>query len=297
MRIILLSLFLSFAPHAIADRCDDFANETALEYKLKISELNEEFSKRLDETKAEYLKVRYDSKISFEMLADIWKREKEYDKHFERFTHQIYNVIVNLNNDERTRVYCDQQRDFEKLIDTRVDTYETLLNMTLTAISQRVELENIQPDEGLSIISAFSFGPAYNMTIVSDEISGAISTGPLNNSQYFRVKKLKKGKYQWNRVSSTNRPNGKGEYIYFNFYQDGFEFHVEPQRLNFAGVFIFEHFENVAKGNLYDRSAILVKILQEQYPYLLHRFEWHNALAPHDPFLKFYYSKKFGQEE
>ena len=87
-----------------------------------------------------------------------------------------------------------------------------------------------------------------------------------------------------------------GTYTFIDFTDADMVFTVSPNKLNFAGVFIFEDTNHGARADLHDRSAISIKLLEQQYPYLLHRYQWHNALMPSDPFLAHYYDERYNQE-
>lgn len=303
---IIIALLWVISSTSAADSCDEYALEVSTDYLEDIEEINADFDKSLMSSNKYYQRHKIDPAITFEMLADVWKNYFEYDKHYQRFNHEIYDVAASLNTDPKSRKYCDDQETLENWLERRVEYYQKLIVRIAESISSRVELESIEENEGLAIISAYSYGVAPKMTLVGDGLLNSIKIGPLVYDQHFEIRKLSRATYRWERVElgfdgfalqdSNIDVAGTTTYSFYDFVDEDFSFKVEPGKLNFAGVFIFEQKDGGARGDLYDRSSILIRLLEEQYPYLLTRYEWHNALAPADPFLEYYYTQRFKSE-
>ncbi|MDM7860304.1 hypothetical protein QTP81_06825 [Alteromonas sp. ASW11-36] len=305
-KLVLIPLLCALSADALADRCDKYAAELAADYKSDIQALQDDFDQSLASHKRKYLKYQVDPEFTFEMVADVWKSQFDYDTHYQRFTHEILAVATNLNTDPKTQKYCKDQDTIENWLERRVDTYEKLLGRLEERIDARVELETVDDTQGLTIVSAYSYGVAPKISIVGEGVLSSFKIGPLVYDQHFEVRALDKGTYRWDRVElgfngfalqdSNIDVAGSTSYTFYDFTDDAMVFTVTPKRLNFAGVFIFESTNHGARADLHDRSAISIKLLEEQYPYLLHRYEWHNALMPSDPFLSHYYQQRYHQE-
>ncbi|WP_124916932.1 hypothetical protein [Alteromonas flava] len=307
MKPIYLITLLSCLPlPTLADSCVDFAVELAAEYKSEIDSLNEKFHLDLAELEERYLTIRQDPNVSFAMIATIWQDYYDYPKHYQRFTHDIYDMVNGIATDENAERYCGAEEKLEIQLEQRVERYQQLLEHLKEGISSRIELEQLDSSEGLAIISAYSYGVAPKITIVGDGLLNSFKIGPLAFAEHFEIRKLQQGTYRWDRVElgfngfalqdSNINISGSTSYSFFDFTENEFEFSVMPQKLNFTGVFIFETKGKGARGDLYDRSAILVQMLETRYPYLMERYEWHNSLAPQDPFLQFYAQERLNKE-
>ena len=305
-KLILIPLLCALNAQVLADSCDEYAAELAADYERDIKEVQDDFDESLASHKRQYLKYQVDPEVTFEMVADVWKSHFDYNTHFQRFIFEILEVAANLNTDPQTRKYCEEQDTIENWLERRVDTYAKLLAQIDERIEARVDLENVDAGQGLTIVSAYSYGVAPKISIVGDSVLNSFKIGPLVHDQHFEVRALDQGTYRWDRVElgfngfalqdSNVDVAGTTTYTFIDFTDADMVFTVSPNTLNFAGVFIFEDTNHGARADLHDRSAISIKLLEQQYPYLLHRYQWHNALMPSDPFLAHYYDERYNQE-
>lgn len=292
--ISLLFLFISnltYSTYTLArSECSEFANELADDYHEEAVELYADFEEDLMNAKKRFLKKRgKESEERFEKYVSIEKEISQFDVIKKTIVEDYTLAIRNIEKHGSDKAYCNDESLLERVTDEKLRTFDNFLEKFADDLDQRVGLEDLDDDEGLAVISAYAYGYAETIQLSSTSfLSGKMNIGPLRNSQYFRVLKLKKGTYYWDRVK-WNVHNG---YRYFDFSDDSLNFKVEPGKINFTGVFIYENIGNRAGADISDRSAILLKILEQQYPYIKDKYDWVNAQAPSDPFLQFYRDEK-----
>jgi hypothetical protein len=277
--------------YAADAECKLFANETADELITQVDEQVNDFEKELAKLKREYLSKKVNSRSEwFEVYVSKQKEQYKYNAAIASLRDTLPPVLRRINESEADRQYCDDQSALTNLIESRVDNLERMLEMLLEGVEQRIELEELDKDEGLAIIAAYSYGYAEKINLKSDEWGGDnISIGPLDNSQSYKVVKLKQGRYYWGKVTEKV---GYGSYQYYDFSDKNLSFDVVPGKLNLTGVLIFERIGERASADIPDRSAIVMKMLEVSYPLLVDKYELHNALAPADPFPGFYKQQK-----
>jgi hypothetical protein len=277
--------------YAADAECQLFANETADELIILVDEQVNDFEKDLAQLKHKYLSKKVNSRSEwFEIFVSKQKEQFKYNAAIASLRETLPPVLRRISESETDRQYCDDHNALTNLIESRVDNLERMLELLLEGVEQRIELEELDKDEGLAIIAAYAYGYAEKINLKSNEWGGDnISIGPLDNSQSYKVVKLKKGRYYWGKVTEKV---GYGSYKYYDFSDKNLSFDVEPGKLNLTGVLIFERKGERASADISDRSAIVMKMLEDSYPLLVDKYELHNALAPADPFPAFYKQQK-----
>jgi hypothetical protein len=203
---------------------------------------------------------------------------------FKKFVFDFVDVLKN----DITNETCDR-KNLESLSEKSLKFYKEILDRSKYYIEYRVELESLDADEGLAIISAYSYGYAGRIEINPVKFMGdSMSIGPLNNSQYFRIAKLKAGEYQWGRI----KVYGPMSLSYRDFSDANLKFKIQPGKLNYTGVFIHEVMGMYAKAEIFDKAAVITTMIEQDYPLLLNKYELVNGLIENDPFINFYLTQK-----
>lgn len=173
--------------------------------------------------------------------------------------------------------------------------YEKVLEHVLLDVSDHFELTDLEPDEGLVIIS-YNATEALSFVRVNRRgtVGGNIEFRPLREGQYYRLVKAKAGNYVWD-VASKDLGNFRREYGLRQF-DHGFT--VKPGTINYTGTF---QIETNSRGyfSVYqnDRLVIALHMLEDRYPELMQRFEITNGLHADDRFTEFYLQEKAAHRE
>lgn len=164
--------------------------------------------------------------------------------------------------------------------------YARVLEEVEADLEQRLDLENLDDDEGLVIVS---FDTTTLLTFVRinrrHTLGGNIEFSPLRVGQYFRVVKAKAGTYAWNLAS---RDLGNFVYRQYDLSRFNLTFDVKPGVINYAGTFLMEADSRRFSVDLTDRLVIALHMLESRYPELMQDYEIANGLFPDDRFIEFY---------
>lgn len=285
---------------ALSDSCQEASTQVAQSYQSEIDEIIHDYNASLQNLTNQYLTVQADPDVTFQMIVEIWQAHHDFQRKHEYYVNERPETFRTAYQSEKWKKFCDNNDSLESIAEANAENYEKLTDEIIESLEKRIELESIDSDEGLAAIAAYSHGVAPLITLKGESLlDGLVRIGPLFNSQHFELMKLREGKYNWDRVKlgwMYNKSNTTPSYTFFDFADEDLSFVVKPGRLNFTGVFEFDRQGKRAGADLLDRPAILLQSLEQQYPYLLKRFAWHNALAPDDPFLEFYYNERYGKE-
>ncbi|MCP3863362.1 MAG: hypothetical protein GY923_21685 [Aestuariibacter sp.] len=267
------------------------------EYNNEIQSILDDYQSELQEVKEDYLLIQADPTVTFEMLVDVWQAHHDYTRQYNFYVVERPNTFSSAYQSEKWQKFCEDD-SLESIAEANAEKFAKITDEIIVSLEKRVVLEVLEPDEGLAAIAAYSHGVAPQITLKGERfLDGLIRIGPLFQSQHFELMKLKQGKYTWDRVKLGWSSNGTvPTYTFFDFADKDLSFEVNPGHLNFTGVFEFDRVRDKAGADLLDRPAIVLQSLEQQYPYLLKRLAWYNALAPDDPFLDFYYTKRYGKE-
>jgi hypothetical protein len=168
--------------------------------------------------------------------------------------------------------------------------YEFFLEQLEKAVKERIELEDLEPDEGLVVVLFYARGRAEKVRIDRlGSLTGGITFGPVLSNDYFRVVKAKAGTYRWHSV--TNRVAG---YWYKTFMKRAkLDFEVDAGKLNYVGAFLYEG--NMFGGyrmDVFDRASVLLSLLEDRYPEMLDGIEFRNGLNSENRFIDFYLQER-----
>ena len=209
--------------------------------------------------------------------------------------------LIDINYEELQR-YIDQPDDvfgcpnissLRARVNIAVDSFELGLNTSLEDIENRIDIRTMDDDEGLAIIAFYTYGNVDEITINRvGALGGGHEFGPLLPGQHFEVVKLKAGEYEWDRV--TRRMFFSRQYM--DYSDRELRFTVSPGVLNYTGAFIFRMDGNLASGSLNDRTSIVLRVLEQEYPGLIGTVEIVNGLVPEDRFIDFYFREKSALE-
>ena len=168
--------------------------------------------------------------------------------------------------------------------------YEDRLEEIESAVRERLEIETLDSDEGLVVISFYAHGFAQDIIINRlGSIGGGIKFGPIINDEYFRVLKVKAGTYEWHQIKNRNF-FGRTT---LHMKRADLNFTVEAGKLNYTGLFIYRsQWFKGRHANIHDRIAVVLTLLEQRYPELLDDYEISNGLNPDDRFIDFYLQEK-----
>ena len=197
--------------------------------------------------------------------------------------------VLTLENDEEFR--CPHRANANLAFKRNFERYEERLQKIENAVDERLELENIGPNEGLIVILFYSSGLAQNVQINRlGSIVGDIRFGPVENSEYFRVLKVKAGDYRWHSIWNQYWLGGRRTLFVKH---SNLDFTVEAGKLNYTGVFMFN--SNSWRrwtADVRDRTSVVLSLLESRYPELLSELEFSNAVNSDNRFIDFYFSEK-----
>ncbi len=219
--------------------------------------------------------------------------------------HRAYvdNVIAMMTNEAelaRAGVACSNKSVIRQTYDANLETYRAVLGQIELDVEERLDIEELAPDEGLVILALNSDEFIHHARINrAGSITGSITFGPVRPGEYFRVIRARGGDYVWEEIMQRRmmqNPNTWKTYEGKRLYRLGkhnFRFTVEPGKLNYVGVFTLDTIQNsYYRANFNDRLAIVVTALEQRYPGLLEQHEFANGLYPDDRFADFYLAEK-----
>ena len=168
--------------------------------------------------------------------------------------------------------------------------YENRLEEIEDAVEDRIDIENIAPDEGLVVILFYARGWAQNVSINTlGGIGGRIRFGPVTNGEYFRVVKVKAGTYIWHSIWNKTW----GGRMTAHLKRSEFDFEVEAGRLNFTGAFVYKSDYSMGYSiDVIDRTSVLLSLLENRYKDLLGRVEINNGIHSDNRFIEYYLREK-----
>lgn len=288
---ILFPIFLFISNHnAFADDCVAFANETADEFLEDINDEREGFEQELNKLKQKYFKLSgSNSETNFELIVQKQKERVEYAVWSKNIFQDIPAMVRRIHEHKKDRIFCDEHYRLEKALDLSMKKLESQFERLLTFIDTRVGLEEIGKDEGLVVIAAYAYGYAERLQIKSKNWGGdTLDIGPITSEQWFEVVKLSKGEYYWDRIEQIK----SGDKYYWDLEKYNLSFSVQPGKINLTGAFVFEDIAGRGTFDISDRVAIILKILEDNYPLLMDKYDLVNGLVPSDPFPAFFKSQK-----
>ncbi|WP_124748970.1 hypothetical protein [Alteromonas facilis] len=305
-KILLLLILIGISPSLVANSCGEEMYELAVKHREQVDEWLEDFNIAMTSAQTLYESKQADPTVSFDMIKEIWVNHFGYKALIDNVTKPFDNIILDFEANPESTEYCTKNPMVERLFKVRLNNFHQALVNTQERIEQRIDLEELSDNEGLAIVAAYAYGTAPKIVIKSPNIfDGNINIGPLVSKEHIEIRKLAKGQYQWDRIELGYTGVGlldsnidmvapsTRHYIDFNDWN--LFLNVEASKLNFNGIFIFEGGYSGGSAQIYDRLSYLVKRIEKLYPYLIHRLEWTNSLAPNDPFIQFYYSQRFNQ--
>ena len=204
------------------------------------------------------------------------------------FIDEAAEEVLTFENDEKFR--CPRRANVSSGFRRNVERYTDRLAEVEDAIDERLELENIGPNEGLVVILFYSSGYAQNVHINRlGAIGGDIHFGPVDNREYFRVLKVKAGEYRWHSIWNKL---WRGRMTLFVKHSN-LDFTVEAGKLNYTGVFMFSNkVWRHWRASMRDRTSVVLSLLEDRYPELLRQVELNNAVDGDNRFIDFYFREK-----
>ena len=255
-------------------------NKIREKHERRMAELLGQASSRLDADDAETLRA----------AVDRIREWRDVEQARETYVEKIVRDVANLVNPDVPGYKClDHGRVLKVYMGNQL-AYEKVLEHVERDVVERIDLENLAPDEGLVIISYNATEPMTNVRINRlNSIGDSLEFKPLRAGQYYRVAKARAGTYAWENASSDY---GDG---YYGFPLDhlDLEFVVKPGSINYVGTFLLE--SSAAKrysASLNDRLVIALYMLEDRYPELMGRYEIANGLYPDDRFTEFYLQER-----
>ncbi|XOV78654.1 MAG: hypothetical protein ACFHVJ_17205 [Aestuariibacter sp.] len=262
------------------EKCQTEMFDLAHEFRSEFDEQIANNEREITKIKSDYLEIKGTTNRDFvEFYNRIWEKQRIDSlvmNHYERF----FNAIMAIPSDKKKRASCEDPGIVEDNIENKIDKIETRLESFQEAVRHRAELEDLDKDEGLVLIAAYSNSYGDLRIDGPDGFKFWMSGTP-----YIKMHKLEKGNYnflrfQWYQSDSS--------FHYYDFDEDNFSFEVEAGELNLSGVFKFEELRNKGTWELYDRSSMLLEILENEFPILMRKYEWNNGVNKHNNFIDFY---------
>ena len=158
-----------------------------------------------------------------------------------------------------------------------------LLFIPITFLSHSTE--TLDDDEGLAIVAIYSKGYAEKIKLDGPGFGNDHNFGPLLNSQYFEVQKLKEGVYSWDEVILKAGENLKStsDLSHLNL-----EFTITPGKLNYIGLFMYESNGSTYSAKIVNRTSIVLSILKQDFPQYIDMYPLANGIYPDDQYIEFF---------
>jgi len=146
----------------------------------------------------------------------------------------------------------------------------------------------LEEDEGYAIIAIYSSGYAEKIQLDGEGFGNSHDFGPLVNSQYLKPYPLKAGTYKWDRVIEKF---GQGGRIEFDFDKLDLTFTIEPGKVNYVGLLMFESNGSTFKARILNRTSIILTIFKQDFPEFLKQYDVVNGIYPSDPYIPHFLSE------
>ena len=227
-----------------------------------------------------------------EAIIDKLVARYELDYYRRTLVDDAVQAVENAQNSENFS--CPEKWAFRHGLNSYLERYKNRLEEVEDAVRDRLDIENLGPDEGLAVISFFAHGHAGNININRlGAIGGNIDFGPIVDDEYFRVIRVQAGNYRWHSIWKRTW-DGKTT---LHLKRSKFDFSIEAGKLNYTGLFIYRApWIKGPHANVYDRTAVVITLLEQRYPELLDKFELTNGLDLDNRFIEFYQRAKEAAE-
>lgn len=274
-------------------KCQRETSSLAAEHVEKAEKLLERLDRDRSRLIDKHLESRDVSSAQRASLRSALERvvtERETQAYRKTYIDKVVTDLALVGDPANEHGLCDQIHRLEEYSDDSLRRLRNGFEGFVEATRNRIALEDLDDDEGLVAIAAYSFGIAGEIELNRrGALTGNLTIGPLNNEEFFEVRKLKAGEYNWEKVA--NRLSNDSIQI-FDLSNDDLIFSVQPGVLNYTGVFVFDQSGLYGRVSLNDRAAIVLTILEQRYPELLERHNVHNGLVETDTFIDFYLAEK-----
>lgn len=192
--------------------------------------------------------------------------------------------VLNIENDPT--LVCWSSSNVKRLFKQNFDRYERNLEDIRVEIRDRLNIESIGPNEGLVAILFYAEGEAQQVDIDRlGAIGGSIQFGPVTDRDYFRILKVKAGRYRWHSI--RNRYGRMTSTAHMRGFK--YDFTVEAGKLNYVGVVTYTgNLYDVFKTNMVDRTSVILSLIDSRYPGMLQTIDLSNGLDGDNRFIEFY---------
>ena len=152
------------------------------------------------------------------------------------------------------------------------------------------EIEPLGPDEGYVAIALYSKGYSESIVLKGNSFGNKHTFGPLNYSQHIEVIKMPAGTYSWTEVyeRTGSLKNGNLLKVYYDLSDDNLTFSVKPGVLNYTGLLMIEKLGSRLQVRQLNRASIILKILEQDHPGYIGKFDVVNGIYPNDHYIDFY---------
>eukprot|EP00036_Acanthoecidae_sp_10tr_P007448 CAMPEP_0182921748 /NCGR_PEP_ID=MMETSP0105_2-20130417/4340_1 /TAXON_ID=81532 ORGANISM="Acanthoeca-like sp., Strain 10tr" /NCGR_SAMPLE_ID=MMETSP0105_2 /ASSEMBLY_ACC=CAM_ASM_000205 /LENGTH=110 /DNA_ID=CAMNT_0025059293 /DNA_START=233 /DNA_END=565 /DNA_ORIENTATION=- len=98
------------------------------------------------------------------------------------------------------------------------------------------------------------------------------------------------GTYSWTEVyeRTGSRKNGNLLKVYYDLSDDNLTFSVKPGVLNYTGLLMIEKLGSRLQVRQLNRASIILKILEQDHPGYIGKFDVVNSIYPNDHYIDFY---------
>lgn len=285
----LLLLTLITPAHA-SERCANRAMGLAEDFKDDFDDLLESYSEDIDDLKEDYLeKISGSTTAEFDIIHQKARDANKIDSGVMPVYDQIYNAIMDSAKKKDDNSHCHKFTRLKNIAKNRTKTVEKLLDKTISDIDQRIDLEDLDSDEGLAFFTVHVGGYAEVITVVSvGHTQPDIELGPFVANQLIELRKVEKGRYAFDKVEWAGMQGNSVITNYYDFSDEKYEFSISPGVINFTGVFEFNKVNGKGYSDYSDKTSILIQILQDRYPLIAKKYGWYNSVQPNDPYIDFY---------
>lgn len=289
---LILSLFLPpIGAYANSENsaCEREMQELANTFRSEFDDLIADKNADMTSLESRYLKLPGANKQDFDVFVKRTSNRlniedkvlTEYDIYF--------NTLLAIPNDDAMKHNCEDPDLVEEKTENKLEWIEGKFQSLLNATEERVELEDLDDDEGLVLVAAYANSYGELKIKGRDDLKFNVSSYP-----YIKLHKLTAGQYQYFKLQRKQWDNSVH---YYNFEDDNLTFDVEAGKVNFSGVFMFKEFNQTGWGELFDRASMLLTILESDYPIIARKYDWNNGVTDFDTFINFYRQEMASKQE
>lgn len=290
--LLLITFVMLITSHSAmaSERCAGRSQGLAEDFREDFDDLLTSYDEDIEDLKQDYMeKISGSTAAEFGIIHQKARDANKIDSGVMPVYDLVYNAIMDSVKKKDDNRYCHKFTQLKNIAKNRTKTVEKLLEKTISDIEQRIDLEDLDSDEGLAFFTIHLGGYAEVITVVSSgHTHPDIELGPFVDNQLVELRKVERGRYAFDKVEWAGMKGNSVITNYYDFSDEKYEFNISPGVINFTGVFEFNRVNGRGYSDYSDKTSILIQVLQDRYPLIAKKYGWYNSVQPKDPYIDFY---------